>query len=96
VARWSVARALRSLGRLDEAEAGQRAVLAAHAARGSEDGYVYEELGEIALARGDEQQAAPWFAKAYAALKDDPALRTDAPARLERMARLAKTAAAPR
>jgi tetratricopeptide (TPR) repeat protein len=96
LARWTIARGLRSLGRLDEAEAIQRALAADHAAANTEDGYVYEELAEIALARGDAAAAKPWAAKAYALLKDDAFLAADEPARLARLARIgdADTAAA--
>src|SRR5262249_45711720 len=66
--RWAIARALRSLGRYDEAQAIQRALLAENESTGTTDGFVFEELGELALARGDAETARPWFAKAYAAL----------------------------
>ncbi len=48
-----IARAQRSLGQLDDAEKTQRELLAEYDALGETDGYVYEELAEIALARGD-------------------------------------------
>jgi hypothetical protein len=50
---------------------------------------VYEELAEIALARGDAAAAQPWAAKAHALLKDDPDVANDT-------ARLAHLAAAAR
>ncbi len=56
---------------LDDAEAAQKQLLAEFTAAGETDGYVYEELAEIALARGDAKAAQPWAAKAHAALKDD-------------------------
>jgi tetratricopeptide (TPR) repeat protein len=87
-ARWSVARALRSLGRYDEARAIQRALLGEVEASGDTDGFVFEELGELALAQGDAAAAQPWFAKAYAALSADPSFAADNPARLERLHRL--------
>lgn len=52
IARWCVARALRSLGRIDEALAIQTSLLAEIAAAGEQDGYVHEELGECMLAVG--------------------------------------------
>jgi tetratricopeptide (TPR) repeat protein len=88
-ARWSVARAQRSLGELDAAERAQRALLAEYDRLGETDGYVYEELAEIALARGDAAAARPWAAKAHAALKDDPDLKANEPARLARLAAVA-------
>ena len=58
IARWTVARGLRSLGRLDEAEAMQRALADELQAANAPDGYVFEELAEIALARGDRARRA--------------------------------------
>ncbi len=81
VARWSVARALRSLGRLDEALAIQLRLLT----EGTPDGYVHEEIAECLLARGEEKEAAPHFSAAFHALSSDPWLTRDEPGRLERM-----------
>jgi tetratricopeptide (TPR) repeat protein len=89
IARWTVARGLRSLGRLDEAEAMQRALADELQAANAPDGYVFEELAEIALARGDRAAARPWAAKAYALLSEDADLRATDPARLARLAALA-------
>ncbi|MHB8495368.1 MAG: tetratricopeptide repeat protein [Casimicrobiaceae bacterium] len=89
IARWMVARGLRSLGRLDEAETMQRALASELDAAGAPDGYVFEELAEIAVARGDPRAAQPWAAKAYALLGKDEDLRANESARLERLARLA-------
>jgi len=90
IARWTVARGLRSLGRLDEAEAMQRALAEEFAAANAPDGYVFEELAEIALARGDRVAARPWAAKAYALLSEDADLRANDPTRLARLADLAQ------
>ena len=95
VAKWMIARAQRSLGLLDDAEKTQRALLAEYDALGETDGYVYEELAEIALARGDSAGARPWAAKAHAALKDDPGLNASEPARLARLAQVAAGATPP-
>jgi tetratricopeptide (TPR) repeat protein len=88
VARWSVARALRSLGRCQEALAAQRALLAAHAAAGSQDGFVHEEIGECLLALGRGEEARPHFRDAHRLLSQDRSLSRDEPARLARLARL--------
>lgn len=88
IAKWCVARCLRSLGRIDEALAMQEALLAEHAAAGSSDGFVDEELGECLLALGKEEEAQNYFAAAYAALKDDLWLKDSEPARIERLGRL--------
>jgi Tfp pilus assembly protein PilF len=50
VARWCVARTLRALGRYDEAFAIQQALAAEHAAAGTADPFVQEELAELKLA----------------------------------------------
>ena len=86
VAHWMIARAQRSLGQLDDAERIQQMLLSEYEKLGETDGYVFEELAEIALARGDAKAAQPWAAKAHAALKDDPSLATGGPARLARLA----------
>jgi len=96
VARWTVARGLRSLGRLDEAEAMQRALAEELQAANSPDGYVFEELAEIALARGDRAAAQPWAAQAIALLGVDPDLQANDAARLARLAEIAKAAPATR
>ena len=88
IARWTVARGLRSLGRLDEAWTLQQALAAETARTGTPDGYVYEELAEIALARGDADAAQPWAAQAYALLRLDAGLQASAPDRLARLARM--------
>jgi tetratricopeptide (TPR) repeat protein len=90
IARWTVARGLRSLGRLDEAEAMQRALADEFQAAGAPDGYVFEELAEIALARGDRIAAQPWAAKAIAILGEDADLRANDAARLARLADIAQ------
>ena len=90
IARWTVARGLRSLGRLDEAASMQLALADELQAAGAPDGYVYEELAEIALARGDRKAAQPWAAKAYALLRDDPDMQANEAARLARLGELAQ------
>jgi len=96
IAHWMIARALRALGELDEAEAIQRRLLTEWAKAGETDGYVYEELAEIALARGQIAAARPWAAKAYAALKDDPGFAATEGARLARLAAIAAGNAPPK
>jgi tetratricopeptide (TPR) repeat protein len=88
VAKWCVARTLRSLGRFDEALAMQRELLAEYEEAGGQDGFVYEELGECLLAKGLRAEARPWFAKAYATLSDDTWFATNEKERLARLAEL--------
>ena len=93
IARWTVARGLRSLGKLDDAEALQRTLADELQAASAPDGYVFEELAEIALARGDRVAAQPWAAKAIALLGEDADLKANDAARLARLAELARPAA---
>jgi tetratricopeptide (TPR) repeat protein len=95
VAQWTVARGLRSLGRLDEAQAMQLALAAEFERAGETDGYVFEELAEIALARGDAKAAQPWAAKAHAALSADAGFAANEPKRLARLAAVAAGKAPP-
>jgi tetratricopeptide (TPR) repeat protein len=88
VARWTVARAYRSLGRYDDALAIQRQLEAEGAAANAPDGYVYEELGELLLARGEAAAAQPNFARAFELLGGDAGLRANEPERLSRLRRL--------
>ena len=92
VAKWTVARGLRAVGRLDDAQAIQLALAAELDRAGEPDGYVFEELAEIAAARGDAASAATWAARAYPLLAKDAGLAASEPARI---ARLKELAAAP-
>jgi tetratricopeptide (TPR) repeat protein len=87
-AKWCIAKTQRMLGRFDEALATQIALDKEWAEAGEPDGYVFEELGEIYLAKGDSAQAKPWFAKAYEFLSKDQWLSRDEPERLARMKQL--------
>jgi tetratricopeptide (TPR) repeat protein len=84
MARWTVARGLRSLGRYDEAIAIQQEL----AGKVESDGYVHEELGELMLATGRTDDARPHFARAYAVLSRDEWLAANEPDRLARLAEL--------
>ncbi len=89
IAKWCVARCLRSLDRVEEALARQRALLAEIEEAGIEqDGFVFEELGECLHALGKTEEARPWFRKAHALLSEDAWLSADEPERLERLKRL--------
>jgi tetratricopeptide (TPR) repeat protein len=85
IARWCVARCLRSLGRPAEALSEQQALLAAHGGAGTSDGYVQEEIAENLLLLGHPAEARPYFAEAHTMLSRDPWLVEGEPARLERL-----------
>jgi len=85
IARWSVARCLRSLGRLDEALAIQRDLEQEWAKAGSADGYVFEELGELLEATGKRDEAKPYFRRAAEELGKDEWFVNNVPQRLARL-----------
>jgi tetratricopeptide (TPR) repeat protein len=68
IAKWCVARELRALGRVEEALACQRALLAELDRASERDGYVFEEIGECLRALGREGEAEPYFARPSEAL----------------------------
>jgi len=70
IAKWSVAKQLRLLGRVDEALTMQRELAAVYKELEKEDGFVQEELGECLLAEGKAAEAAPHFRRAYELLKE--------------------------
>jgi tetratricopeptide (TPR) repeat protein len=84
VAQWCIGRTLRALGRLDEALALQRSLLATI----REDGYVSEELGELLLALGRGDEARPHFRRAADLLSQDAWLAEREPERLARLRQL--------
>ncbi|HEY7525432.1 MAG TPA: tetratricopeptide repeat protein [Candidatus Limnocylindria bacterium] len=90
IARWAVARALRAVGRLDEALAAQQQLAADNAAAGVADPYVDEELGECLLALGRGEEARPHFATAADGLAADPWLAEHEPARIARLRELSR------
>jgi hypothetical protein len=94
IARWTVARCLRTLDRPAEALAIHQALATELAAAGEADPYVDEEIGECLLALGRGEEAASHFARAHAGLAADPWLVENEPDRLKRLHDLA-TAAPP-
>lgn len=88
IAKWCIAKTYRMLGRLEEALTIQRLLDKEYAEAGEPEGYVFEELAEVYLAKGDSAQAKPWFAKAYELLSKDQWLSRDEPERLARMKEL--------
>lgn len=85
IARYAVGRALRGLGRVEEAAEVQRRLVREWVADREEDGYVFEELAECELQMGHAAEAKKWFAEAYRALSGDTWLAADQPLRLERL-----------
>lgn len=90
IAKWSVARAKRFLGQVDEALAVQRELEKEWAQSGEEqDGYVFEELAECLLIKNDPN-ATNYFALAYKYLSQDVWLSENETGRLKRLKELGK------
>jgi len=86
VAEWCVARALRALGKPDEALAIQERLVTETAAAGdAEDGYMSEEIAECLLALGRDAEATPHFARAADLLGADTWLAAQEPERIDRL-----------
>ncbi len=85
IARWCVARCLRSLGQVGEALTMQRKLLAESSPQGKPDPYVHEELGECLLSLSKPDEARPYFALAYEELSRDESFAESEPARLARL-----------
>ena len=86
VARWAVARALRSLARFDEAMAIQQQLVE----QGPPDGYVQEEIAELCLASGRPDEARQHAAAAVELLGSDSWFTEYESGRWERLRRIAK------
>jgi tetratricopeptide (TPR) repeat protein len=89
IAKWTIARTYRSLGRVEEALQLQREIEKEIEEKGIEqDGYVFEELGEclLLLEKGDD--ARKYFKLAYDLLSKDPWVSANEPERLERLKEL--------
>ena len=85
IARWAVARALRSLDRVDEALEMQLMLLDDLDALGEKDGYVHEEIAECLLVCARPHEATRHFAQAHALLSADSWLSAHEPDRIERL-----------
>lgn len=85
VAQWCMARALRSLGRIEEALSKQLTLETELEKAGETDGYVFEEIGECLLALDRAEEARPYFSKAHAVLAQDPWLVENESERLKRL-----------
>lgn len=84
-ARWARGKTLRLLGQTEEALAIQLNLRGEYDAIGKTNGYVYEELGEIALNQSQKEEMQKYFMLAYWELSRD---RQMAQAQPQRMARI--------
>lgn len=89
IAKWCVARTLRALNRLEEAIKIQLALLEEMVETDQPDGYVYEELGELYLTKG-EPVYKMYFGFAYNTLSKDTWLADNEKERLQRIKQLSE------
>jgi tetratricopeptide (TPR) repeat protein len=89
VAKWTVARTYRSLGRIEEALQIQRELEKEIEEKGIEhDGYVFEEIAECLLHLEKKEEAQKYFGLAYDLLSKDPWLSANQSDRLQRLKEL--------
>jgi len=89
IAKYSVGKTLRMLGRVAEALTIQQALLAALTEEG-QDGYIREEVGECLLVLGRGDEAKPHFRHAHELLSKDPWITDSEPDRVARLKQLAE------
>jgi tetratricopeptide (TPR) repeat protein len=86
IARWSIAKMLRHLGRVEESLNLQMELLNDPDRKNNDsEGYTREEIGECLLLLNRPSEAKSHFARAWELLHNDPWLKQDEPARLERL-----------
>lgn len=86
IAKWSVARCLRSLGRTEEALKMQMDLRGKDSEMYScEDGYNAEEIAECLHALGRAEEAKPYFKRAYEQLSKDSWVQENDKEKLERL-----------
>jgi tetratricopeptide (TPR) repeat protein len=90
IALWTVGRAVRSLGRIDEALLIQQSLFDEIGNEGESDGYVNEELVECLLLLGRAGEARTHFARAFELLSGDEWLAKREQERLHRLKRLSE------
>jgi tetratricopeptide (TPR) repeat protein len=89
IAKWTVGRTHRSLGRIEEALQVQRDLEEEFEREGlDQDGYVFEELGECLHIQGKNEEAGKYFALAYDLLSKDEWMVANESDRLERLKEL--------
>jgi tetratricopeptide (TPR) repeat protein len=88
VAKWCVARAFRSLNKIDEALDLQKSLELEFDNLSEKDGYVYEELGELYLLKQMKTEFQKYFALAYQELSKDEWFKANETKRLDRIKEL--------
>ena len=91
IARWSIAKVYRHLGRVEESLKLQLELLDDPDRKGKDsEGYTHEEIAECLRLLGRNTEATPHIARAWELLHEDPWLKQDEPARLSRLKQLGK------
>ncbi len=90
VAQWQVANVLRLQKKYDEALAMQLRLEKEMIEANAPDGYVFEEIAEIYLAKDKATEAKPYFAKAASVLAADSSFVESEKSRLARLVEMAK------
>jgi tetratricopeptide (TPR) repeat protein len=89
IAKWCVAKCLRSMGKVEEALSGQMELKDWMEKEGLErDGYNSEEIGECLLILDKGEESKPYFKNAYEKLSQDIWLAENDKERLERLKKL--------
>lgn len=89
IADWSLARTLRAQGKLQQALQAQLSLMQQRQNENfPEDGYIAEELGEILLSLGREEEARPHFSHAFTLLSNDIWIQQHEKNRLMRLEQL--------
>lgn len=88
IAKWCIARNYRSQNKIDAALDLLHQLLEEIKNGAKQDGYVYEELGECYLLKGNPQQSKPNFKQAYELLSKDGWLQANEKPRLDRIQKL--------
>ncbi len=87
--KWTVARALRSLGKIKESLKMQLSLLKEiNDKKLANDGYVFEEIGECLLLQNKTAESKPYFKKAHEHLSKDIWLQANEKDRLDRLKKL--------
>lgn len=89
IAKWSVAKTYRYLGKTDKSLDIQLKLL--EASDGNDpSGYIFEELGELYLVKKEEPKSKIYFSRAYEILSQDTWLQRNETERLKRLEKLSK------
>ncbi len=91
IAKWTIARTYREIGKIEEALEMQRVLEQEREEKELEpSGYVFEEIAECLLLLKKGNEAKPYFKRAYDILSTDEWLQTNEPERLERLKTLSE------